>query len=202
MAKRFVIPLMEHLVISSGMWAIYPFRGSNLREKHALFASNCIIACRNHFLLDDAAAYVLDRSGKVGLRASIYYICQVCVVAKSQGSKLQKQEWRAGHLEGAGDPMKSVYKHVFQCLHSSIAQQKTQANRRRTKMAPPKLEVHGGKTGFTLSTSHCNILQTTDRFKLCKVDKGKVKQEEDTLRKSFPSITTDRVFQACCLTFN
>lgn len=134
--------------------------------------------------------------------AHLYIIYVKFVVAKSQGSKLQKQEWRAGHLEGAGDPMKSVYKHVFQCLHSSIAQQKTQANRRRTKMAPPKLEVHGGKTGFTLSTSHCNILQTTDRFKLCKVDKGKVKQEEDTLRKSFPSITTDRVFQACCLTFN
>lgn len=36
----------------------------------------------------------------------------------------------------------------------------------------------------------------------CKVDKEKAKQEEGTLKKSCPTITTDRVFQACFLALN
>ena len=122
-----------------------------------------------------------------------------CVFAKSQGSKMRKQERRAGHHEGARGPMKSVDKNVFQCY---MAQPKTQANPRRTKMAPPKLEVHGGKTGFSLSSLHIAILYRPLTDQTVKVDKEKVRQEEDSLRKSCPSITTDRVFQACFLTFN
>lgn len=90
----------------------------------------------------------------------------LCVFANPQGFKAPTHTRGSGYHARARGPVKSIDKRMLK--FSVVAQQKTQANTRRTKMAPPKLEIHGRKTchGLRVNASHCTIPRTTDCFKM------------------------------------
>lgn len=145
--------------------------------------SSCWMRAHHIFYIAIDARCDFDDCDQNTAQRTMLYSC------RSSGEKNERQRW-VWHHQGVRSPAIQI---IIICYTLQTKHSVVEADRWRTKVAPPQLEVHGAKAGGGGIKLRLKI---SSLQKLLEVNKKSVQEVETELKDTCPCITSQRVLQA------